>query len=342
MIKRIQYLVGLSLGLVLPLSGWAFTAELVSITPEATDISAMITDAPEGVAISGWLAETDTEYTAVFSVDESPAIVITPGGDISLDNPWSYDADAGTVTVTFTATGLKATDDSPDNLAIVALVGVVEKGEGGPPAEMTGAWLSTNIQNWELIPPSKNNIAFGFSLTGPVGEKGFFHMFMPDSVIDLLSQYAGVELKIEDLAVFNGDSQSSLSITEVDGGAYIDINVVFSDTTTSVSAADDTVTKDLTVQKQLPISLAATKTEVKKNKTFDLYGWLKNGKSKQTVTVWRKQSGEDEFTKIDTLKTDSDGYFAETYTAKKTAKYKVKYRASSGVKVSSIETVTAK
>lgn len=342
--KRIQYLIGLGVSLALPVSGWAFTAELQSISPEPTlDISDQITGAPDDVVLAGWVGiEEDTEYTAVFTADESPAGVITPGGDMSLDTPWEYDATAGTVTVVFTGAGLKSTDDSPSNMGIVALVGVVAEGEDGPPAEMTGFWLATDVMNWELIPPSpeQDTPAFGYSLTGPAGETGFLHMFMPTGIKDLLSQYSGQELSWDDLAVFSGDSQSSLSLTEVDGGAYIDINVVFSDTTTSVSVASSAVTKKLTVQEQLPVSLAASKTELKKNKTFDLYGWLKNGKKNQSVTVWRKQSGEKTFTKIDTLTTVKAGYFSETYTAKKTAKYKVKYRTSSGTKTSSVTTVT--
>ena len=63
---------------------------------------------------------------------------------------------AGTVTVVFTGTGLKSTDDSPSNMGMVALVGVVAEGENGPPEEMTGFWLSTNMQDWELIPPSSD------------------------------------------------------------------------------------------------------------------------------------------------------------------------------------------
>ncbi len=345
MIKQIQYVIGLGVSLALPLSGWAFTAELQSISPEPTqDISDKITGVPDNVVIAGWVGiEEDIEYTAVFTVDESPAGVITPGGDMSLDTPWEYDATAGTVTVTFTGSGLKSVNDEmPDNVGLVALVGVVAEGEDGPPAVMTGFWLSTDVQDWVLIPPSPEQDipAFGYSLTGPAGETGFLHMFMPTGVKDLMSQYSGQELDWEDLAVFSGDSQSSLSITEVEGGAYIDINVVFSDTTTSVSVASSSVTKELTVQKQLPISLAASKTEVKKNKEFDLYGWLKNGKKNQTVTVWRKLSGEKTFTKIDTLTTVKAGYFLETYTTTKTTKYKVKYGTGSSAKVSAVQTVT--
>ncbi|MBI4407262.1 MAG: hypothetical protein HY565_02065 [Candidatus Kerfeldbacteria bacterium] len=344
MIKQIQYVVGLGVSLALPLSGWAFTAELQSISPEPTlDISDQVTGAPDNVVIAGWVGiEEDTEYTAVFTADESPAGVITPGGDISLDTPWEYDATAGTVTVTFTGSGLKSVNDMPSNVGMVALVGVVAEGEDGPPEAMTGFWLSTDMQDWALIPPSpeQDTPAFGFSLTGPAGETGFIHMFMPTGIKDLLSQYTGQELTWDDLAVFSGDSQSSLSLTEVDGGAYIDINVVFSDTTTSISVASSSVTKELTVQKQLPISLAASKTEVKKNKEFDLYGWLKSGKKGKTVTVWRKLSGEKTFTKVDTLTTVKAGYFSETYTTTKTAKYKVKYGTGSSAKVSSVTTVT--
>ena len=344
MFQRIKYALGLSVSLALPLSGWAFTAELQSISPEPQqDISDQITDAPDGVVVAGWIGiEEDTEYTAVFTADESPAGVITPGGDMSLDTPWEYDATAGTVTVTFTGSGLKSVNDMPSNVGLVALVGVVAEGEDGPPEEMTGFWLSTNVQDWALIPPSpeQDTPAFGYSLTGPAGETGFLHMFMPTGIKDLLSQYSGRELTWGDLAVFSGDSQSSLSLTEVDGGAYIDINVVFSDTSTSVSVASSSVTKELTVQEQLPISLASSKTTLNKGKKFRLYGWLKNGKRNKTVTIWRKKAGETTYTKVDTLTTGKDGYFNETYTGRKTSRYRAKYRTTSIPLVSAVVKVT--
>lgn len=336
--KTFQYLLGVGVSLLFPLSAMAFTADLQSISPTPQqDISDMMGSAPERVVLAGWVIdETDiqngTTYTAVFSVDEEPAGVIAPGTTMSVDAPPVYDAATGTYTVQFVPSGMKQpTDsDSPENVAIIALVGVADNtaGEDGPPAEMTGFWLSTNVQNWALIPPSPDQAtpAFGYSLTGPIGETGSMTVFMPDGIKNLLSTYSGQTLTWADLAVFDGDNQASLDITKVTGGAVFDLNVIFSESaTTTPSAKTTTVTKTLTVQKQLPISLVASKTELNKGKQFSLYGWLKNGKQNQTITVWQKKSGDSNYTKIDTLTTAAAGYYTQTYTAKTTAKYKVKY-----------------
>lgn len=321
----------------------AMTVEVVSISPEPQqDISDLMTDAPENVGIAAWLLDDGVEYTTVLAVDEAPAVVINIGGDMAQDQPWVYDEAAGTLTVVFTSTGIKQTsDDSPDNAAIIAVVPPVEIGEDGPPVEMTGAWLNTNVQDWELIPPSPDNIAFGFSLTGPTGETGFFHMFMPDTMVELLSELSGEDLTIEDLAVFNGDDQSSMSITEVEGGAYIDINVTFSEAVVTPSAKNGSVTKSITIQEQLPISLAANKTTVRSGGSkAHLFGWIKSGQKGKTIEVWRKVKGADSFTKWKHVKTDQNGRYEVEFTASQTAFYKVKSRAAGKIKTSSTTKIT--
>lgn len=322
---------------------YAITADLVSIFPEPQmDISDMITGAPENVALKGWLAEEGVEYTVVMSVDVEPAVVITPGADISIDQPWTYDADAGTLTVIMEATGLKQASDGPENAMILAVVAPVAMGEDGPPAEMTGSWLSTNVQDWELVPPSEGTPAFGFELTGPAGETGFFHMFMPTAMIDLLGQFVGRTLAPSELAVFNGDSQSSIDIQEVSGGIYININVTFEDTSSSVSATkSSSVTKRITVQEREAVSLAAAKTSLSKGKSTKLYGWLKNGKRNQTVTVWAKAKGEKKFVKVFSAKTTKDGYYTTNVTPDITTAYKIKYRAKK-LQTSAMVTVTVR
>ena len=320
----------------------AMTVEVVSISPEPQmDISDMMTDVPAGVGIAAWLLDDNVEYTAVLAVDEAPAVIINPGGDIDPEQPWVYDETTGTLTVVFTSTGLKqASDADPDNASIIAVVPPVELGEDGPPVEMTGAWLNTNVQNWELIPPSPDNVAFGFSLTGPAGETGFFHMFMPETMVDLLSELSGEDLTIEDLAVFNGDNQSSMSITEIEGGAYIDINVTFSEAVVAPTAKNSSITKNITVQEQLPISLAANKTTVKSSGKAQLFGWLKSGQKDKTIEVWRKVKGAESFTKWKQVKTNKAGRYEVKFTPSKTASYKVKYKASGKTKVSSVTKIT--
>ncbi|EKD79310.1 MAG: hypothetical protein ACD_41C00103G0002 [uncultured bacterium] len=354
MFQRFKYAIGLvGVSLAFPLSSWAFVAELQSISPEPQlDISDMVGGAPERVVVFGWVIDEsdisdETIYTAVFTADQEPAGVIMPGAQLSVDEPPVWDDVAGTFTVQFTPTGMKQpTDsDSPENVVIAALVGVAdnEAGENGPPEEMKGFWLSTNVEGWELIPPSPEQAtpAFGFSLTGPVGDTGFMTVFMPDGIKDLLSEYTGQDLEWSDMAVFDGDNQASLGISEVAGGALFELTMVFTESVTvTPSAKNTTVTKTLTVQEQQPISLASNKTELNKGKQFRLYGWLKNGKQNRTVTVWRKQAGEKTYTKVDTLTTGEDGYFNATYKGRKTSRYRVKYRTTGIPLVSAVVKVT--
>lgn len=351
MLKLISHITGAALLTFavwfFPTSAQAMTATLVSISPDATDISDQMTGAPESVQMFAWLTTLDTVYTATFTVDEQPAMVVTPGASISIDNQPTYDATTGEYVITFTATGVKGDfggQELPEGqgMSIIALSGAVAEGEDGPPAEMAGGWMSTNIQEWEMIPPSQEQIAFGYNLTGPAGETGFLHMFIPGTLIDLLSAYSGQELVAEDLAVFNGDEQASLAVTEVDGGAYIDINVVFVEEATTVlsSEGDTSVRKEITVAEQLPVSLAASKMTVSKGKSVTLYGWLENQMKNQTVTLWRKLKNEDKYVKWKTLSTKEDGYFKARFVAKKTGSYKVKYNNDGETVVSEVTTIT--
>lgn len=328
-----------------PKPSLAFTATLVSLTPDATDISDQI-DLPENIAGFGFMGTMDQDYEAVFSVDEEPAMVVLPGGEMNLDQNWVYDSVGSRVIVNFTATGVKGDfgESFPEGSAvfIIALVPVAAEGEDGPPESMTGAWLSTNVMNWSLIPPSPEAPYFGFELTGPAGETGFLHMFIPATLIDLLSEYSGQDLSAESMAVFENNDQSSTSVTDVDGSAYIDINVTFSNNVTSPAGAAETeVVKEITAGAKLPISLAATKYAVTKGDKTRFYGWIKSGKAGKTVTLWRKLKGADEFVKIATLTTQADGYFSTKVVINKTATYKAKFKrnADATAKVSPVQKV---
>lgn len=322
-----------------PKATQALTAELVSISPSPLeDISDQMTpgDGPAGIAMFGWLGTVDESYTAVFTVDESPALVITPGANIDPSAPWTYDATAGTVTVTFTLEGIVGSENFqsfPEGMgaAIVALVPASSDGSG-PPAAMTGGWLSTNLQDWEIIPPSQDNIAFGFNLTGASGTTGYFHMFIPNAVIDLMNTFSETEITADDLAVFVDDQQASLDVTVMDDGVYIDINVTFSEASTAVTANSD-VTKQVTAEPQLPISLAAKKTTVSKGADARLYGWIDQAKADKTITLYRKLKGESSYSVWKTVKTNSQGYFSKKYKAGKTATYKAKYKTKSSESV---------
>lgn len=338
----------LGLGLFFaPTSTHAFTASLDSISPTPSqDLSDLITLPGDAVG-NAFIGTTDEIYTLIYSVDESPALVVSPGGRMNLNQNWSYDAETSKVTVTITAVGVEGTDlpDVPEgsDFFVVALVPVVGEGEDGPPAAMTGAWLSTNIMDWTLIPPSPDAPFFGFSLSGPTGVSGFMRMYIPSATIDLISGFTGNTLTPADMAVFENDDQSSTSITDVDGNAYVNIDVTFTEDITTPSSTAATVTKEITTGEKQTVSLAATKYSVEKGSKTKLYGWLKSGAADKTVTVWRKLKGADEYVKIETLTTDAEGYFSTRLTINKTAHYKIKYKRNSGAaaRYSAIQKVTA-
>lgn len=327
----------------------ALTVTLDTISPEATDLSEMFQQgAPDDVTINGWLTTPGTEYTATYSVDEQPAVVVNPGGQIEVGGI-AYDADAGTLAVTFTATGIVSDFQLGSDVSIIGLVAATESlSEDGPPAEMRGAFMSTNVQEWELIPPSPENPAFGFVLTGPAGEEGFFRMLIPDAVVDLLSEFSGVELQANDLAVVMDDQIATLSISDVEGGYLVDINVTFEADNTQVAgvaASDETITREVVVEKQPVLSLALAK-QVSAGKTASLKGYLNlaSGKNKgKTLELYRKR-GNGKYTLVDTKKVkDSNGKveFTKKVTSK-TDKYNVKYKkAGSAAQVSNIVTVEA-
>lgn len=322
--------------MVVPRASFALTAELLSITPEPLqDVTSQIDtgDMPSGAALYAMIGELDQSYTATFSIDAEPAIVVTPGANISVDERYTYDATAGTLTVPFTVNGIiddadKGVPDGYGFTMIVMVPAVTDDSQDGPPPAMIGSWFSTNLQDWELIPPSPEQIAFGFELSGPAGETGFFRMFMPDAIIALLSQYAETDLTAEDLAIFNNDAQSSLAVSSVTGGAYIDISVTFDEDSTAVVSAvrtaDDTVTKTITAQPKQALSLAAKDSSVATGRTARLYGWLGSGRANQTIRLLRKLKGTQSYSLWRTVTTNADGYFSVRYTARKQASFKAK------------------
>lgn len=324
----------------------ALTATLDSVSPEPSmDLTDQLT-LPSIATGNGYIGTVDETYTLIYSVDESPAMVVSSGGEMNLDQNWNYDATTGKVTITITNVGAESTEGpgvpEGDAIFVVALVGAVAQGEDGPPAEMTGAWLSTNILSWELVPPSPDAPFFGFILSGPEGTDGFLHMYIPSATIGLISGFVGKTLTPADMAVFENDDQSSTSITDVDGNAYIDINVTFTEDITTPTTSSTTVVKEITTGEKQTVSLAATKYSVSKGAKTKLYGWLKSGAEGKTVTVWRKLKGEDEYTKIETLTTEADGYFHTRFTVNKTARYKIKYKRNSGAtaRYSTVQKVT--
>lgn len=176
----------------------------------------------------------------------------------------------------------------------------------GPPREGRGTYMSTDILNWCVIPPSAGNGRFGFRLSGPSGDKGFFKMFIPPALVALLAEQQGKSTFIaDDLAIFNDGIQSSTSVTaDSSGGALVNINVTFdSDSTVlgnraaatfgrhatnEVRAASTSTDKTLTLEEQELLSLAPKTFTVSGNKV-GLYGFVTNESqlAGQKVSIFR-------------------------------------------------------
>lgn len=324
--------------------GQALTVSAYSINPGASDITSLA-EFPDGIEGYMFAGETNTEYTASFTVDEQPTILTVVGAN---NVTTEYNAEAGTELVTFTTTEMVGGPSGlPEGTTpfVIAMVDAGSFGENEPPVEATGMMMSTNISDWDIVPPSQETPAFGFNLSGPAGEVGNFHMFLPDATIELIGEFSGETITAASLAVFEDNDQVSLETTEVTGGLEIDITVTFTEdaTTVAVGSTDesDTVSKQLTARPKLPISLAARDYTVRDGKKTTLYGWLKNGKANKTVQLWRKR-GNGDYIKWKTTTTEADGYFSKRVTVNKTYTYKAKYRRTQGVAAltSSARTVT--
>lgn len=199
----------------------------------------------------------------------------------------------------------------------------------GPPASMGGGYISTTVQNFQIIPPSDpNDPAIGVSLTGPVGISGYFKMYLPPSMLTLMGTMSGKTMAAADMAVFIDDDQASMSVTETtSGGALIDINITFTEDDTSTAALASTdVTKEIITKEKLALSASFKKASVSKGKTAKLYGWKKSGYQNKSVNIYKKKKGATSYSLVETLKLNSTGYYKYSFKTNKkgTYYYKVK------------------
>ncbi|MDP3970193.1 MAG: hypothetical protein Q8P90_00670 [bacterium] len=322
----------------------AGTAELVNINPTATDLSQYggTSDVPAGTHLDVFGGVIGTQYTAVYTVDAEPAMVVLVGAEEL--QPWVYDANAGTLTVYVDFTGfaegiefgapsanldfdIPEIPTSPDPFSI-AVVWPDDAGNGLP-SEMIGTTMATNTDTWNIIPPDENDANFGFELSGPAGSTVNFYMFIPQAVIDLLSSYSDTTLNIEDLAVSLNDEQATLAVTENTerGGADVDISVLMSETKTVISSLSaSTAATSITVARKKPVSIAATKGTIKKGKYTKIFGWIRSGKKDKRVTLWKKVKGTDTFVKFKSLRTNKKGKYSHRMKPGKTQVIKAKFK----------------
>ena len=256
-----------------------------------------------------------TDYTITFKTSEQPASVVAiPGRVLSYTYTENTSGDPEfphNLVIEFSheryAGGVEAELPGPVSDFAIALLPAVSLGENGPPAEMRGSYLATNISplSWTLIPPTPGNVNFGYEVSGNNGQTAFFDIFVPDGLIAALSALAGRPITQNDLSLFSNNTQASSSFRRIEGanpGALIEVLLTFSPTTNVVEDADDVetsslvsgtsayerageVTKRLTVGEAPALSLIAARKAVKSGGRVKVYGWAKNGSAGELVKI---------------------------------------------------------
>ena len=314
-------------------------------TPSNPPEGEAVTEDTFGVSYDEALVGTD--MTMVFTIDTPNAapIVLVSGGIIA-SYTWDETNSQGTTTWEagqFIIPG----DTEASNESAFAIIdpGTEDPSPDspdhmGPPASMAGGYISVDITDWEMSPPEDETQAFGLSMTGAEGTTGYFQMYMPPTMLALMSTMTGETITVDDLAIAVDGFQSNITTTETaDGGVFFDIDVTFETGSTATSASamnvgpysSDTITKTVMAQTQADISTAFKKKTVEKTKNAKLYGWIKDAKKGKTVKIYRKKKGKKKYKKIKTVKTkNSNGYYYYKFKPKKsgiktgTFYYKVK------------------
>lgn len=323
---------------LLPTPVLAASAEVIS-TGGAVDITdtAHLLSPDEHTIVFAFEGEDEATYDLVFATDGEPTLIVTVGADMTNAHAWEYDAATNQLAMQVTYQGIVTEDDDPtnsDQMFIVTLTFSSEtESDGSAPTGMDGVGMATNMLQWLVIAPTPDSPYFGFQLTGTPGTTGFFHMFIPGTGIDHLASVSGEELDPASMAVFVDGQQASLNVTEVDGGAYIDLNITFDEDLLGVSSSSSDIIKKVTTGPKEPISLVAKKNSLSQGGTNRLYGWIKQTKANQAVAIYRKLKGESKFTVWKTVETNSEGYYKVKYTAKKTGEFKAKYKKAETDKV---------
>jgi hypothetical protein len=235
----------------------------------------------------------------------------------------------------------------------------------GPPLEAAGSFMSTNLTDWCIVPPSSTQPFYGFKLRGPAGSKGFLKKKVSPSLVTLLSLLSGRSLATTDFGIFNGDVQASRSISATaDGGLLISINVTFGATSTVVadaaspsstlatvnaskespvrSKADSNVDKTITASEAEPLSLAPKDFSIS-GVTASLYGFVTDSDEfvGQRVLLQRKVGTK--LVTVGTSKIAADGSYTKRINTSKfsssTTKAKVTASATTFTKATLIATL---
>lgn len=279
-----------------------------------------------------------TEYTATFAVSEEPAFTFVSGGDMSLENNVSYDAEAGTFSVTYEAVPLQQIDaesslvlDENQTLTIVAVSFPVAEGENGPGEAVIGSWLASNFQEWTLTTPSEDNNMMGATVQGDAGDTGDFKMYMPSSALSQMAEYDNTEdYTAEDMAVYEDGDKISQTVEAASGGAYISFSTTLPEESSDEEGTQSTfpstqgVSQSITVAPIEAISLNASKVRVEKSGYVKLSGKIKSGLKGKKITLWQRFQNT-KLKKFDTVTTKKNGKFELRVQVKRNVIFKAKH-----------------
>lgn len=339
-----------------PQTAQAGSAELLSMTGgDYTNITPNNEVVTENYQTFWLYMEPGTEYTATFavtdeqvSVDETtigaePAVLIVSGGEMANTNlpatNFMYDESTDEVTVTFVPTELlqvgEFENNAPDGQTqvILGLIWPTDGTTGGPDENSVGIAFYTNMQEWSINNSDGDHNGYGFGLNGASGTTGRFTMFLPDASISSL----GDDVTSDDVTVYEDGVQTINSITAVEGGGLIDIVTSFTENGTDAELAENNgVSKSFLAAEKDKLSLGSNKYSLRKGGSATLYGWLNRDTNRnKSITIWRKADTDELYKKIDTIKTNRNGYYSSKITVRKSARFKVKYKSDNGRTISS-------
>ncbi len=278
-----------------------------------------------------------TTYTGIFTVSGtdtellySPMLLISGG----LIQSYTYNTTTHQATIVWIGDQFIIPDNN--QLANESAFVFIAPGEdptpqnpqtSGPPASMAGGYVSTNITDWQISPPtSREQMGFGLTLNGPAGLKGYYTIYMPGTMLTLMSTMSGKTVTPADMALFIDGQQSTINKTvTADNGVIFDIDLTFTAGDTNTSATS-TISKTIMAQEREKLSAAFVENKIKKNKTAKLYGWLAKGKKGTAINIYYKKKGTSEFTFLAQVKTKKkNGYY--DYKFKAIEKGKFYYKA---------------
>ncbi len=337
----------------------AFEVTLESVTPDATEIE-IPSNPPEEGTVEDTLGlqytqDLGTEFTAVINLDGTddetdlaPLVIATGAKVLSYD----YDATAKQMTIVYEGDEFVIPNDSePTQLCAFAFVMPNEDptrespNVSGPPASMASGYVSTNVLQWSITPPSgPEDMGFGLTLTGTAGDSSYFKMYMPATMLELMSTMSGQEITADDLALFLDGYQTTLEKTVTDdGGILFNVNFTFTSTNNTVNSlltsrsASSSVTRTFLAQEREDLSLAITKRRIAKNTQIKLYGWLKgNQVNNKEIKVFRKKVGASRYRLVTTLTTQNEnGYYYYKFKPTEAGTYYYRVKNGNGQKASS-------